>query len=240
MIPRLFLRGVFLYKSVVTSNLTEHRLVSGISQNASKLLQSLIMSTVRPVVFSGPSGSGKSTLVKKLMKQYDGLFAFSISHTTRAPRPGEKEDVDYHYVKREYMEAAIEKGEFIEHAEFSGNMYGTSKKAVEDVAATGQICILDIDMQGVKNIKKTDLNPLYVFVKPPSMEKLEERLRGRGTESEDAIQLRLSSAKSELAYSEEVGSYDHIIINDNLDEAFTKLVDILRPLMDEMIKANHN
>ncbi|KAF3858149.1 hypothetical protein F7725_011350 [Dissostichus mawsoni] len=120
-----------------------------------------------------PSGAGKSTLLKKLMKEYDSVFGFSVSHTTRNPRPGEVNGKEYHYVTREAMQKAIDNGEFIENAVFSGNMYGTSKAAVQAVQAKNLICILDIDMQGVRNIKKTDLNPIYVSIQPPSMAVLE-------------------------------------------------------------------
>ncbi|CAH1789430.1 unnamed protein product, partial [Owenia fusiformis] len=181
----------------------------------------------KPLVFSGPSGSGKSTLVKKLMGEYKDCFAFSVSHTTRKPRPGEQDGKDYHYVSKESMEVAINNGEFIESACFSGNLYGTSKKAVEEVAKTGRICILDIDMQGVKSVKKTDLNPRYIFIKPPSFEILESRLRGRGTENEDSLNKRLTTAKEELVYAEQKGSYDFIIINDDLETAYARLKAIL-------------
>ncbi|XP_032557968.1 guanylate kinase isoform X2 [Chiroxiphia lanceolata] len=129
-----------------------------------------VMQGPRPVVLSGPSGAGKSTLLKKLLKDYENIFGFSVSHTTRQPRPGEVNGKDYHFVTREEMQKEIDAGEFIEHAEFSGNMYGTSKGAVQAVQAQNQICVLDIDIQGVKTIKKTDLNPIYISVQPPSID----------------------------------------------------------------------
>ncbi|KAM3604355.1 uncharacterized protein V6R79_009945 [Siganus canaliculatus] len=181
------------------------------------------MAGPRPVVLSGPSGAGKSTLLKKLMKEYDSVFGFSVSHTTRQPRPGEENGKDYHYVSREVMQAGIDKGEFIENAEFSGNMYGTSKAAVQDVQAKNLICILDIDMQGVRNIKKTDLNPIYISIQPPSMEILETRLRDRKTESEESLQRRLNAARVDMDFSKKPGVFDSIIINDNLDEAYGQL-----------------
>jgi len=142
---------------------------------------------IKLIVFSGPSGAGKSTLVKRLMGEFRDCFAFSISHTTRSPRPGETPGKDYYYVSREEMLKAIANNEFVEHAEFSGNMYGTSKKAIADVSSSGRICILDIDMQGVKSVKKTDLKPRYIFVQPPSLKTLEDRLRGRGTETDESL-----------------------------------------------------
>ncbi|KAI8967531.1 guanylate kinase [Mycotypha africana] len=174
-------------------------------------------------VISGPSGSGKSTLLKRLFADYPSTFGFSISHTTRKPRPGEVDGKDYHFVEKETMIDEVAQGKFIESATFSGNMYGTSIKAVEDVVAEGKVCMLDIDMQGVQSVKKTALNPKYIFVQPPSMEILEQRLRGRGTEKEEAVQARLAAAKKELEYGSQPGAYDHIIVNDDLDRAYEQL-----------------
>ncbi|KAF6734096.1 Guanylate kinase [Oryzias melastigma] len=181
------------------------------------------MAGPRPVVFSGPSGAGKSTLLKKLMSEYDSVFGFSVSHTTRKPRPGEQNGIDYHFVSREEMQAGINNGDFIENAEFSGNLYGTSKAAVQAVQAKNLICILDIDMQGVKNIKQTDLNPMYISIQPPSLEVLEERLRGRKTESEESVQKRLRAAKVDMEFSKEPNVFDVVIVNNNLEEAYGSL-----------------
>ncbi|KAM4551588.1 guanylate kinase isoform 2-T2 [Odontesthes bonariensis] len=185
--------------------------------------KSKAMAGPRPVVFSGPSGAGKSTLLKKLMEEYNSVFGFSVSHTTRNPRPGEENGRDYHYVTREEMQASIDSGNFIENAEFSGNLYGTSKAAVQAVQAKNLICILDIDMQGVKNIKRTDLNPIYVSIQPPSMDVLEKRLRARKTESEESLQKRLQAAKVDMEFSKEAGVFDVIIVNNNLQDAYGKL-----------------
>lgn len=185
------------------------------------------MAGPRPVVLSGPSGAGKSTLLKKLMAEFSSVFGFSVSHTTRKPRPGEVNGKDYHYVTREAMQAGIDNGEFIESAVFSGNMYGTSKAAVQDVQAKNLICILDIDMQGVRNIKGTDLNPIYISIQPPSMEVLEKRLRDRKTESEESLQRRLRAAEVDMEYSKEPGMFDVIVVNDDLDVAYQELKEAL-------------
>ncbi|KAM8838952.1 guanylate kinase isoform 2-T2 [Synchiropus picturatus] len=185
------------------------------------------MAGPRPVVLSGPSGAGKSTLLKKLMKEYDSVFGFSVSHTTRSPRPGEESGKDYHYVSREAMQAAIARGDFIENAEFSGNLYGTSKAAVQAVQAKNLICILDIDMQGVRNIKRTDLDPIYISIQPPSMTVLETRLRDRQTESEENLQKRLRAAEVDMELSKEPGMFDVVIVNDRLEEAYGKLKEAL-------------
>ncbi|TRZ12769.1 hypothetical protein HGM15179_014325 [Zosterops borbonicus] len=186
-----------------------------------------VMQGPRPVVLSGPSGAGKSTLLKKLFKDYENVFGFSVSHTTRQPRPGEVNGKDYHFVTREEMQKEIDAGEFIEHAEFSGNMYGTSKGAVQAVQAQNQICVLDIDIQGVKNIKKTELNPIYISVQPPSIEILEKRLRDRKTETEESLQKRLTAARVDLELSKEPGLFDLVIINDDLEKAYSELKEVL-------------
>lgn len=192
----------------------------------------------RPVVLSGPSGAGKSTLLKRLMNEYEGIFGFSVSHTTRNPRPGEENGKDYHYVTREVMQAAIANGEFIENAEFSGNMYGTSKVAVQHVQSKNLICILDIDMQGVRNIKKTDLNPIYVSIQPPSMDVLEKRLRDRKTESEESLQRRLRAAHVDMELSKEPGIFDVVVVNDNLENAYERLKDALLEEIKQVQKTN--
>lgn len=177
----------------------------------------------RPLVLCGPSGSGKSTLLKRLLKEFPDKFGFSVSHTTRGPRPGEKNGVHYHFTNKNEMQAALERGEFIETACFSGNIYGTSKQAVDDVRRTGKICVLDIEIEGVQQVKQTDLNPLLVFVMPPSIEELERRLRGRNTEDEDALKKRLQTAKREIEFGQKQGNFHIIILNDNLDKAYSEL-----------------
>ncbi|XP_065656016.1 guanylate kinase isoform X6 [Hydra vulgaris] len=194
--------------------------------NVSKFTRKMTQK-LHPVVLSGPSGCGKSTLIKKLTLEFPTKFGFSVSHTTRAPRPNEIDGKDYYFTSLEAINQKIEAGEFIESATFSGNKYGTSKKAVHDVLETGKICILDIDSQGVKSIKKTDLHCVLIFIKPPSLEELERRLRDRGTETEEAIQKRLESAKAELDYAAEAGSYHFTIVNDDLERAYKELKEII-------------
>ncbi|XP_013135184.1 PREDICTED: guanylate kinase [Papilio polytes] len=194
----------------------------------------------RPLVLCGPSGSGKSTLLKRLLKEFPDKFGFSVSHTTRSPRPGEKDGVHYHFTNKDDMLAAIEKGEFIETATFSGNMYGTSKQAVEHVRLTGRICVLDIEMEGVKQVKKTDLDPLLVFVMPPSIEELERRLRARNTEQEDALKKRLDTARREIEFGEQPGNFHIIILNDNLDKAYSDLCEFISKNVPEKMEEPNN
>jgi len=181
------------------------------------------------IVLSGPSGGGKSTLLNRLLNEYPNCFSFSVSHTTRVPRPGEQHGKDYYFVTRDEMLKAIEDGKFLEHAEFGGNIYGTSVQAVRDVQSTGRICILDVEIQGVRSIRKTDLNPRYIFVKPPSVEVLEQRLRARGTETEESLKKRLDRARIDLKEVEdEPRLFDHVIINDDLEIAYKHFLSVLK------------
>nr|CAH7714718.1 unnamed protein product [Callosobruchus chinensis] len=190
-------------------------------------LSQMALKSLRPVVFCGPSGSGKSTLLQRLMRDHPDAFGYSVSHTTRKPRPGEVDGVHYHFTTRDQMLEAIRDGQFLEHATFSGNMYGTSKTAVEDVAKTGKVCVLDIDVQGVKQVKQTDLQPWLIFIEPPSLEVLEARLKARKTETEESLAQRLKVAGEEMDYGKTPGNFHVIVTNDNLDEAYDKLTKFL-------------
>lgn len=180
----------------------------------------------KPIIISGPSGSGKSTLIKKLFAEFPDKFGFSISHTTRQPRPGEMDGKDYHFTTIQKFQDLINNGKFLEWAQFSGNYYGTSVKAVEDIIKNGKICLLDIDMQGVKSIKQSNLDAKYLFLSPPNVEELKKRLTGRGTESEESINKRLTAAIAEMEYSK-TGAHDKIIINDDLNKAYEELKEYL-------------
>jgi len=181
----------------------------------------------RPVVVCGPSGVGKGTLLNRLMKEYPDEFGFSVSHTTRAPRVGEQDGVHYHFCDKEKMEAMIANGEFIEYARVHSNIYGTSIAGVSAVSSAGKTCLLDIDVQGAELVKRTNLNARFLFVAPPSFADLEQRLRGRGTETEEKIQLRLKNAHGEMAYLEKPEFFHAVIVNDNLDKAYAELKQVL-------------
>lgn len=180
----------------------------------------------RPVVISGPSGTGKSTLLKKLFQEFPNKFGFSVSHTTRSPRPGEVDGREYHFSTVDNFKKLIDENEFIEWAQFSGNYYGTSKKAVKDVSTGGKICLLDIDMQGVKSVKDSDLNAKFLFVSPPSIEELKDRLTNRGTETDDSVNKRLEAATREMEFAK-TGVHDKIIVNDDLDKAYGEFKDFI-------------
>jgi len=180
----------------------------------------------RPIVLCGPSGAGKSTLITMLQKDYPEDFGFSVSHTTRGPRAGEEDGVHYHFVSKEEMEAGIAAGKFLEHACVHGNFYGTSFAAVDNVSAAHKVCILDIDVQGVKSCKAAGFNAeKYVFIAPPDLGTLEARLRGRGTETEDRIQKRLANAVGEMAESK-VMVWDAYIVNDDVHKAYEHLREV--------------
>ncbi|KAI6175129.1 Guanylate kinase [Aphelenchoides fujianensis] len=187
------------------------------------------MSAITPVVLTGPSGTGKSTILTRAMKEHPEAFAFSVSHTTRSPREGEKHGVHYFFVERAQMEEMIEKGEFVEHARFGGNIYGTSRKAVEAIQKTGRICILDVELQGVRNLKKQHLNAKYILIRAPDLETLKDRLLKRGTETEETIALRLKHAQEDdEAAEKDRNLFDYVIVNDVLDKAYAEFMDAIK------------
>ena len=190
-----------------------------------------------PLIVCGPSGVGKGTIISKFMDELGGKeqFQFTVSHTTRSPRPGEENGIHYHFVDMDEMKEAIENGQFLEHAQVHGNYYGTSWSSLRDVQENKKRCLLDIDVQGVKNIKRMEsdvLKPKYVFISPPSMEVLERRLVGRGTESAESIARRTANAQSEVAYGTEEDNFDAVVINRDLDEACAEFVRVLKELYD--------
>lgn len=178
---------------------------------------------LRPIVLSGPSGAGKSTVLKLLMAEYPGIFGFSVSHTTRKPRPGETNGVEYYFATREEMLKMIENGEFIETAEFSGNLYGTSKMAVQNVIAQNKICILDIEKKGCESVRATSLNAKFIQIRPPCLQTLEQRLRDRNTESDDSLRKRLEEAVEALEYGETPGKFQYVIHNHDVADAYQQL-----------------
>lgn len=170
-------------------------------------------------VISGPSGAGKSVLIHRILADLPEL-RFSVSSTTRAPRPGEIGGVSYHFISNERFQQEVEAGEFLEYARFSGNMYGTSRHEIEKAASLGQDLLLDIEVQGARQLQEKGIDAVYIFVTPPSFAELERRLRFRNTEEEAAIQRRLSQAVEDVS---RVDRYEFVIINDTLDEAFAQL-----------------
>ncbi|KAB5539257.1 guanylate kinase [Coniochaeta sp. 2T2.1] len=187
----------------------------------------------RPIVISGPSGVGKGTLIDMISGAHPGTFGSTVSHTTRKPRDGEVEGVNYYYVSPSDFSFLVSQNSLAEHTSFSGHFYGTGKQTIADQAAKGLVAILDIEMEGVKQMKANlAVDARYVFIKPPSFEALEARLRSRGTENEEQIQRRLDQARVELEFADTPGVYDFIIVNDDLDKAFRELDEfIFRPAL---------
>ncbi len=168
------------------------------------------------IVISGFSGAGKGTLVKELLRRHPGDYCLSVSMTTRAPRPGEREGVEYFFTDRQRFEDTIAQDGLIEYASYCGNYYGTPKAYVERQLAEGRNVILEIEIQGALKIKKRFPESLLIFVTPPNAEELKRRLEGRGTESEEVIASRLARAAEE---SEGVEFYDYLVVNDKLEES---------------------
>ena len=182
------------------------------------------MSTGRLFVISAPSGAGKTTLLKRVMPRLTGL-SFSVSHTTRLPRPGEREGVDYHFVAREEFEKMMGEGAFLEYARVHDNLYGTSRMAVERLRQQGVDVVLDIDVQGAAILREACLvDAAYIFIAPPSVAELERRLRGRGTEAEEMIATRLANARMELAA---MSSYEYLLVNRQVEESVELLTAII-------------
>jgi len=175
------------------------------------------------VIISAPSGAGKSTLISRIMKK-DPRFSFSVSTTTRSPREGEKDGINYYFKDRKDFEKMIENDEFLEWAEVHGNLYGTSKKEVDRIHAAEKIPLFDIDVQGAKNIREK-IAGVFVFIVPPSMEELKRRLLSRSTDSQETIELRIRNASAELAYA---GIYDYVIVNDSLETAENDFFSVMR------------
>ena len=175
------------------------------------------------LVVSGPSGTGKSTVIAVLMKQMEGL-EFSVSATTRAPRQGERDGIDYFFVTRERFDEMVENDELLEHATFVNNSYGTPRSQVEQRLEQGITVILDIEVQGAAQVKEKMPEAVTVFLAPPSLEVLEQRLRGRGTESEETIRQRLQTAEKEMLLAP---TYDYTVINYDPDQAANEIRSVL-------------
>lgn len=176
-------------------------------------------------VISAPSGAGKTTLIQRLMAENPSL-RFSVSTTTRPPRPGEVDGVNYHFVESARFQQMVAQGEFLEWAHIHGNMYGTSRAAAQAVLDEGHELLLDVDVQGGHSLRRVfGTHANFIYVVPPSMEVLARRLADRGTESKESLALRLANAKEELKV---VDSYDFVVVNDDLDLAYEEFVTIYR------------
>ncbi|MCR4683965.1 MAG: guanylate kinase [Lachnospiraceae bacterium] len=175
------------------------------------------------LVISGFAGSGKGTICKELMKQYDN-YAFSVSATTRDPRPGEVDGVDYFFITQERFEEMIKANELLEYAQYVSNFYGTPKKYVEEKMQEGKDVILEIECQGALHVKEIFPEAVLFFVMPPNVQEIYNRLKGRGTETEEVIMRRMRRGQEE---AEVIEKYDYLLINDDLQDTVKRLHDTL-------------
>lgn len=171
------------------------------------------------IVLTGPSGVGKGTLMRSLLQRHPELY-YSVSATTRAPRPGEVDGKNYYFINRSKFEQLLAQGEFLESAEFAGNYYGTPREAVLSQVQSGKLVVLEIELEGARQIRASFPEALSIFILPPSFEELERRIRGRGQDSEEAIARRLQRAKQEIQAADE---FDIQIVNDDFETALTAI-----------------
>jgi guanylate kinase len=170
-------------------------------------------------IISAPSGAGKSTLIQALLKRYSDM-RLSVSHTTRAPRTGEQDGVHYHFITTADFQQRIANGEFLESAEVFGNYYGTSAQAIRELLSLGIDVFLDIDWHGAQQIRAKVAGTIGIFILPPSLDALQQRLTHRATDSAEVIAKRMAQAQSEMSHAFE---YDYLVINDQLEQAYNEL-----------------
>ncbi|CAA9499476.1 MAG: Guanylate kinase [uncultured Solirubrobacteraceae bacterium] len=178
----------------------------------------------RVFVITGPSGVGKGTLIRALLARIPSL-ELSVSATTRRPRPGESDGVDYHFIADEDFDRRVEAGDFVEHASYSGRRYGTLRSELERRTAAGVPVVLEIEVQGARQVAGSMPEALRIFIAPPSEEALRTRLVGRGTDDPDQVAARLATARREL---DAQGEFGHVVVNDRLDDAVDELEEIVR------------
>jgi len=183
----------------------------------------------RVFVITGPSGVGKGTLIRGLMERLGGL-ELSVSATTRAPRPGERDGVDYHFLTREEFDRRVADGELVEHADYAGRSYGTLRSELEDRMRAGTPVVLEIEVQGARQVRAAMPEAVQVFIAPPSLQALRTRLIGRGTDDAEEVERRLRVAEEELASQPEFG---HVVVNDRLDDALERLTAIVAGELDD-------
>lgn len=181
-------------------------------------------------VISGCSGVGKGTVLKEFMERNSKDFMLSVSCTTRKPRPGEVDGVNYFFLTPEDFQECIKKDKFLEYAQFAGNFYGTKQKYINQKFEEGMNIILEIETQGALQVKKKMPEAVLIFIAPPSIEELEHRLRGRHTEDEETIQKRLNLVKTELERSKQ---YDYVVVNDDLERAIAEVESITKKELEQ-------
>lgn len=188
------------------------------------------------VIVSGPSGVGKSTICRMIVEMIDDAF-LSISVTTRQKSETEKDGYDYWFVSKKEFQDKIEKGMLLEYANVFGNMYGTPKDKVDEALRTGEIIILEIDVQGARQVKEAYPDSIMIFILPPSAKALSERIENRGRDNSESVELRLDGANAEIA--EAWRYYEHMVINEDLQQAVSECVRIIRQAKDESVKSKN-
>jgi guanylate kinase len=183
----------------------------------------------RVFVITGPSGVGKGTLIRGLMQRLPQL-ELSVSATTRAPRPGEQDGVDYHFLSRDEFDRRVAAEDFVEHADYAGRSYGTLRSELEDRVRAGVPVVLEIEVQGARQVRAAMPEAVQVFIAPPSLEALRTRLIGRGTDDQQEVERRLQVAEQELGAQPE---FAHVVVNDRLDDALAQLVEIVQQNLDD-------
>lgn len=189
----------------------------------------------RVFVITGPSGVGKGTLIRALMERLPQL-ELSVSATTRAPRPGERDGIDYHFLSSEEFERRVRAGDFVEHADYAGRRYGTLRSELEHRVAGGAPVVLEIEVQGARQVRAAMPEAIQVFLAPPSLAALRTRLIGRGTDASEEVERRLEVAERELAARDE---FAHVVVNDRLEDALTELVAIVADELDDASQPLH-
>jgi len=185
----------------------------------------------RVFVITGPSGVGKGTLIRGLMERLPRL-ELSVSATTRSPRPGERDGVDYHFLSTAEFERRVQAGDFVEHADYAGRRYGTLRSELEQRVAAGAPVVLEIEVQGARQVRAAMPEAVQVFIDPPSLEALSTRLIGRGTDSSEEVERRLAVAEQEFLARDE---FAHVVVNDRLEDALAELVAIVSAELDDSV-----
>ena len=185
----------------------------------------------RLYILSGPAGVGKGTVLRKVFEKLDNI-SYSVSCTTRAPRPGEKDGVNYIFMDDPSFKKMVSEDKFLEWANVHGHFYGTRKDIVEETLDIGRDVLLEIDVQGASQVKKKMPEAVMIFIQPPSFEELIGRLKKRGTEKPDELELRIANAKTEMSHAEE---YEHMIINDKIEQAADDLIRIVKKYREGLI-----
>lgn len=191
--------------------------------NYSKKMGCQMSKRNKPLLITAPSGCGKGTLITRLVTDYPHIFTPNVSYTTRAPRPGEQHGVHRFFVSADEFERAIREKKFVEYAKYTDNYYGTHRDYINSIIKAGKICIIEVEVQGAKNIATSTLDCNFLFIAPPSIEALRERLNGRGTETSEKIEKRIEAAKWELEEAQKSGIFKTTLVNDSFELFYSEV-----------------